>query len=72
VDTAASAKPKKAKKPTESDDEEDDDSFQTVGKDDRRMQFTPESIFKNLQIVQDARGKKVRDSEFISIVHSIV
>lgn len=23
------------------------------------MQFTPESIFKNLQLVQEARGKKV-------------
>ncbi|TCD63030.1 Translation initiation factor 3 subunit c [Steccherinum ochraceum] len=63
VDVAATAKPKKAKKPTASDEDEDDDSFQTVGKDDKRMQFTPESIFKNLQIVQDARGKKASGTD---------
>ena len=40
----------------ESDDEGD---FATVGKGGKSMVFTPESIFKNLQLVQEARGKKV-------------
>lgn len=39
--------------------EEEDDEFTTVGKGGKGMQFTPEGIFKNLQVVQDARGKKV-------------
>jgi translation initiation factor 3 subunit C len=40
--------------------EEDDDEFTTVGKGGKAMQFTADSIFKNLQLVQEARGKKVR------------
>ncbi len=35
------------------------DDFTTVGKGGKTMQFTSESIFKNLQAVQEARGKKV-------------
>jgi translation initiation factor 3 subunit C len=38
---------------------EEPEDFTTVGKGGRAMQFTPESIFKNLQAVQEARGKKV-------------
>lgn len=58
-------KAKKAKKPIADDDDDDadaqgDDAFTTVGKGGKAMQFTPETIFKNLQLVQEARGKKVR------------
>jgi translation initiation factor 3 subunit C len=35
------------------------DDFTTVGKGGKAMQFTADSIFKNLQHVQEARGKKV-------------
>ncbi|KAF8894887.1 eukaryotic translation initiation factor 3 domain-containing protein [Gymnopilus junonius] len=37
------------------------DEFTTVGKGGKAMQFTSESIFKNLQAVQEARGKKNTD-----------
>jgi len=40
-------------------DDEDDDAFQTVGKGGRVLQFTSENVFKELQHVQEARGKKV-------------
>jgi len=35
------------------------DEFTTVGKGGKVMQFTPESLFKHLKSVQEARGKKV-------------
>lgn len=41
-------------------DNEAIDDFTTVGKGGKVMQFTSEGIFKNLQAVQEARGKKVR------------
>lgn len=60
---AAAPKPKRSKKPVGggSDDEADavDDQFTTVGKGGKSMQFTPDAIFKMLQSVQEARGKKV-------------
>lgn len=56
TDAPAVAKPKKAKKAVE---DSEDEEFTTVGKGGKTMQFTPEGIFKNLQVVQDARGKKV-------------
>jgi hypothetical protein len=39
---------------------EDDDGFKSVGKGGKTMQFSSEVILKNLQAVQEARGKKVR------------
>jgi hypothetical protein len=39
---------------------ENDEDFATVGKGGRVMQFTSEGVLKNLQAVQEARGKKVR------------
>lgn len=53
-------KPKKPKKDA-ADDSEDDvvDDFTTVGKGGKAMQFTSDGIFKNLVLIQDARGKKV-------------
>ena len=35
------------------------DEYTTVGKGGKVMQFTSEGIFKHLQAVQEARGKKV-------------
>lgn len=79
TELTALTKPKKVKKTIE--DEEDEgsqvDEFTTVGKGGKAMQFTPESIFKNLQLVQEARGKKVNRTllavlqtvSFVSIEH---
>jgi translation initiation factor 3 subunit C len=39
--------------------ERDVDDFTTVGKGGKVMQITSEGIFKNLQAIQEARGKKV-------------
>lgn len=39
--------------------QEDDEEFATVGRGGRVMQFTADSVLKNLQAVQEARGKKV-------------
>lgn len=43
----------------EDEEGEEDDAFTTVGKGGKAMAFTAESIFKNLQLIQEARGKKV-------------
>jgi len=51
-------KPVKAKKIIHTEEQADDD-FTTVGKGGKAMQFTAEGIFKNLQVIQEARGKKV-------------
>ena len=48
-------------------DEEEEGEFATVGKGGKAMTFTPDSIFKNLQLVQEARGKKVRPSRLIEV-----
>ncbi|KIY74300.1 eukaryotic translation initiation factor 3 subunit 8 [Cylindrobasidium torrendii FP15055 ss-10] len=43
------------------DGEVEDDEFTTVGKSGKAMVFTSESIYKNLQAIQEARGKKNTD-----------
>ncbi|KAG7446402.1 eukaryotic translation initiation factor 3 subunit 8 [Guyanagaster necrorhizus] len=49
------------------------DDFTTVGKGGKSMQFTSESIFKNLQAVQEARGKKNTDrAEQIRILEKLL
>lgn len=55
VDSAAP----KAKKNKAVVDVEEDGDFETVGKGGKSIQFTAEGIFKNLQMIQEARGKKV-------------
>jgi len=65
-EVAAPPKAKKTKKPavgSDDEDAQDEDAFTTVGKGGKTMQFTPESIFKNLQLVQEARGKKNTDRQ---------
>ncbi|CAL1706985.1 unnamed protein product [Somion occarium] len=53
--------------------DEEDEEFTTVGKGGKAMAFTPESIFKNLQLVQEARGKKNTDrSEQIRILEKLL
>ncbi|RPD78594.1 eukaryotic translation initiation factor 3 subunit 8 [Lentinus tigrinus ALCF2SS1-7] len=67
----APAKAKKAKKGN--DEEDEDEEFTTVGKGGKAIQFTPESIFKNLQVVQEARGKKNTDrAEQIRILEKLL
>jgi translation initiation factor 3 subunit C len=39
--------------------DDETDEFTTVGRGGRAMQFTADGIFKHLQAVQEARGKKV-------------
>ena len=46
---------------------EDDDDFMTVTKGGKTLQLTVEAIFKNLQAVQEARGKKVIYSSLLSL-----
>ncbi|EIM83136.1 eukaryotic translation initiation factor 3 subunit 8 [Stereum hirsutum FP-91666 SS1] len=57
VDSAAP----KAKKNKAVVDVEEDGDFETVGKGGKSIQFTAEGIFKNLQMIQEARGKKNTD-----------
>lgn len=57
-------KPKKSKRVLTEQEEEDEerpatDAFTTVGKGGKTMVFASENTFKNLQVVQEARGKKV-------------
>ncbi|EFW99685.1 eukaryotic translation initiation factor 3 subunit [Grosmannia clavigera kw1407] len=42
-------------------EEDDDNSFKTIGKGGRTLQFTPESILKHLRGIMEARGKKNTD-----------
>ncbi|KAK2467756.1 hypothetical protein APHAL10511_000051 [Amanita phalloides] len=52
---------------------QDVDEFTTVGKGGKVMQFTSESIFKSLQAVQEARGKKNTDrAEQIRILEKLL
>lgn len=41
------------------DEEGEDGDFTSVGKGGKALGFTPDSVFKNLQTVQESRGKKV-------------
>ncbi|KAF8637069.1 hypothetical protein AX17_003088 [Amanita inopinata Kibby_2008] len=52
---------------------EADSNFTTVGKGGKAMQFTSEGIYKSLQAVQDARGKKNTDrAEQIRILEKLL
>ncbi|TRM69638.1 eukaryotic translation initiation factor 3 domain-containing protein [Schizophyllum amplum] len=54
-------------------DEEEADGFTEVGKGGKSMQFSPDNIFKNLQAVQEARGKKNTDrAEQIKILEKLL
>ncbi|KDQ57546.1 hypothetical protein JAAARDRAFT_35256 [Jaapia argillacea MUCL 33604] len=70
--------PRRTKKAVDDGDEEEeeeevDDDFTTVGKGGKTMQFTSEGIFKGLQLVQEARGKKNTDrSEQIRILEKLL
>ncbi|KAF8993726.1 eukaryotic translation initiation factor 3 domain-containing protein [Cyathus striatus] len=61
------------RRPAATADEDEVDEFTTVGKGGKVMQFTSESIFKNLQAVQEARGKKNTDrAEQIRILEKLL
>ncbi|KAJ8516062.1 hypothetical protein ONZ45_g6583 [Pleurotus djamor] len=50
-----------------------EDGFKTAGKPNKEQQYTPEGIFKNLQAVQEARGKKNTDrAEQIRILEKLL
>ncbi|KAI0058056.1 eukaryotic translation initiation factor 3 subunit 8 [Artomyces pyxidatus] len=50
-----------------------DDDFTTVGRGGRAVQYTAEGIFKNLQAIQEARGKKNTDrADQIRILESLL
>ncbi|ESK92951.1 eukaryotic translation initiation factor 3 subunit 8 [Moniliophthora roreri MCA 2997] len=50
-----------------------EDGFQSVGKGGKTMQLTTEGIFKSLQVVQEARGKKNTDrAEQIRILERLL
>ncbi|KAG9082366.1 Translation initiation factor 3 subunit c, partial [Ceratobasidium sp. UAMH 11750] len=54
--------PKKKKVRLEDEeDEEEDDAFQTVGRSGKTMTFSTEALYKNLQEIQEARGRKNTD-----------
>ncbi|KAJ7346516.1 eukaryotic translation initiation factor 3 subunit 8 N-terminus-domain-containing protein [Mycena albidolilacea] len=62
-------------RPVHTDDkgEPDDDGFKSVGKGGKAMQFSSEVILKNLQAVQEARGKKNTDrAEQIRILEKLL
>ncbi|KAH7927117.1 hypothetical protein BV22DRAFT_1061497 [Leucogyrophana mollusca] len=73
---AIAVKVKKVKKAAPSDSEDDvpeDDRFTTVGKGGKAMQFTTDSIFKTLKLVNEARGKKNTDrGEQIRILEKLL
>jgi len=52
-------------------DDEPVKEFTPVGKGGKAMQFTSEGIFKNLQAVQEARGKKVCSIHFAIHCHNL-
>ena len=51
-------------------DDDDDDDFTHVGKGGKATQYTSEGIYKHLQAIHEARGKKVRP-ELWSACHLI-
>jgi len=50
---------------------EDDDDFTHVGKGGKATQYTAEGIYKHLQAIHEARGKKVRPDGLWSASHHI-
>ena len=54
----AQVKSETAKKPVTVEGEDEDD-FTHVGKGGKAVQYTAEGIYKTLQAIQEARGKKV-------------
>ncbi|EEB90796.1 hypothetical protein MPER_10952 [Moniliophthora perniciosa FA553] len=69
--TPASGKPSAATETAAADVAED--GFQSVGKGGKTMQLTTEGIFKSLQVVQEARGKKNTDrAEQIRILERLL
>ncbi|EGN99904.1 hypothetical protein SERLA73DRAFT_88666 [Serpula lacrymans var. lacrymans S7.3] len=66
-------KAKKALEDTDAEEEEAVDQFTTVGKGGKAMQFTADAIFKTLQLVNEARGKKNTDrGEQIRILEKLL
>ncbi|KAI0029213.1 eukaryotic translation initiation factor 3 subunit 8 [Vararia minispora EC-137] len=60
-EVVAPSRQKKSSAKLADEDEDDEDEFTTVGKGGKGVQYTPEGIFKHLQQIQEARGKKNTD-----------
>ena len=52
-------RPEVVRRPVGVEGEDDDDDFTHVGKGGKATQFTSEGIYKHLQAIHEARGKKV-------------
>jgi translation initiation factor 3 subunit C len=48
--------------------DDDDDDFTHVGKGGKATQFTSEGIYKHLQAIHEARGKKVRTEIVVCVL----
>ena len=51
----------------EGDDDDDDEDFTHVGKGGKATQYTSEGIYKHLQAIHEARGKKVRTGTVVCV-----
>ncbi|KAL1742068.1 eukaryotic translation initiation factor 3 subunit 8 N-terminus-domain-containing protein [Schizophyllum fasciatum] len=72
-DAAPPTAPRPARVVKAADAEEEDDGFTEVGKGGKGMQYSPETIFKNLQAIQEARGKKNTDrAEQVKILEKLL
>lgn len=58
---APTEKPRKPQQSFDVDDAIDDEGFATVGRGGKALQYTPESILKNLRTITESRGKKNTD-----------
>ncbi|KAF8495846.1 eukaryotic translation initiation factor 3 subunit 8 [Gautieria morchelliformis] len=61
AEPAVAPKQKKAVKVDVEEEGDEDGDFTSVGKGGKALGFTPDSVFKNLQTVQESRGKKNTD-----------
>ncbi len=58
---APAPKVKRPQQPLDLDEAGDDEGFATVGRDGKALQYTAESILKNLRAILESRGKKNTD-----------
>ncbi|KAI9828042.1 MAG: Translation initiation factor 3 subunit c [Thelocarpon impressellum] len=66
-------KVKKSNKAALAADEGDDEGFSTVGRGGKTLQYTPESIFKNLRTIVESRGRKNTDrTEQIRVMEKLL
>ena len=70
--TAPAEKSKKPQQSLDTGETGDDEGFATVGRGGKALQYTPESILKNLRSITESRGKKNTDrAEQIRIMEKL-